>query len=218
MIGAPEQQAAGDLAEAQRLSAEHATLDATFARARISGDRARAALLTIPPPPHRDAMADVLDFPIAQVYRRRHHLFRVRAGPGRASTEAATRHHGSRHDRNNSKTPCPRQRAARGRSVDAGPMQQRLAGRTRRCFNSTQNIAPYSIEKKHFHIGNATSCQLGFLRGIPGWFVGFSGSIVDSPGSIVDSLGSFAGFRAEMSRYMTITNAYGAYSGEDYDK
>ena len=65
---------------------------------------------------------------------------------------------------------------------------------------------------------SATSCQLGFARGIPGWFVGFSGSIVDSPGSIVDSSGSFAGFSAEMSRSMTITIAYGAYSGEDYDK
>jgi len=56
----------------------------------------------------------------------------------------------------------------------------------------------------------ATSCQLGFDRGTPGSFVGFPGSLVDSPGSNVDSSGSFAGFRARMSRYMTITIAYGA--------
>jgi len=64
VIGAPAHQAAGDLGETQRLSAEHATLDATFARPRSSG--ARAAPVTVPPAPHRDAMADVLDFSIAQ--------------------------------------------------------------------------------------------------------------------------------------------------------
>ena len=74
------------------------------------------------------------------------------------------------------------------------------------------------LKKNAFGMPHATSCQLGFVRGTPGSIVGFSGSIVDSPGSLVDSSGSFAGFRAEMSRYMTITNAYGAYSGEDYDK
>ena len=64
----------------------------------------------------------------------------------------------------------------------------------------------------------AASCQFGFVRRVSGSIVGFPGSIVDSSGLIVDSSGSFAGFRARMSRYMTITNAYGAYSGEDYDK
>ena len=74
------------------------------------------------------------------------------------------------------------------------------------------------LKRNAFGMPHAACCQLGFVRGTPGSIVGFSGSLVDSPGSIVDSSGSFAGFRAEMSRYMTITNAYGAYSGEDYDK
>ena len=68
VIGAPENQAPSDLAEAQRLLAEHRTLEATFARARASGERAREALQTFAPSPHRDAMEDVIDFSIARAY------------------------------------------------------------------------------------------------------------------------------------------------------
>jgi octaprenyl-diphosphate synthase len=68
VIGAPESQHEGDLAEAQRLLAKHGTLEATFARARASGERARTALMTFPPSPWRDAMADVIDFSIARAY------------------------------------------------------------------------------------------------------------------------------------------------------
>jgi octaprenyl-diphosphate synthase len=48
--------------------AGHGTLEATFARARASGERTRAALMTFPPSPCRDAMADVIDFSIARAY------------------------------------------------------------------------------------------------------------------------------------------------------
>jgi octaprenyl-diphosphate synthase len=68
VIGTPESQTENDLAEAQRLLARHGTLEATFARARASGERARAALQTFPPSPHRDAMEDIIDFSIARAF------------------------------------------------------------------------------------------------------------------------------------------------------
>jgi len=68
VIGEPAGQDASDLAAAQRLLAKHGTLDATFARARASGERARTALMTFPPSPYRDAMEDVIDFSIARAY------------------------------------------------------------------------------------------------------------------------------------------------------
>ena len=68
VIGEPERQTAEDLAEAQRLLAAHGTLEATFARARASGERARAALETFAPSPHRDALEDIIDFSISRAY------------------------------------------------------------------------------------------------------------------------------------------------------
>ncbi len=67
-IGAPEKQTADDLAEAQRLLARHATLEATFARARLSRDRAREALQHFPPSPWREAMEEVVDFSVARAF------------------------------------------------------------------------------------------------------------------------------------------------------
>lgn len=68
VIGAPESQTSDDLGEAQKLLARHGTLEATFARARAAGERARSALMTFPASPHRDAMEDVIDFCIARAY------------------------------------------------------------------------------------------------------------------------------------------------------
>jgi octaprenyl-diphosphate synthase len=68
VVGTPEQQTPADLVEAQRLLAVHRTLETTFARARASGERAREALMTFPPSPHRDALEDVIDFSIARAY------------------------------------------------------------------------------------------------------------------------------------------------------
>ena len=68
VIGAPEKQAASDLDDAQRLLARHKTLDATFARARSCGERARDALLHFPASPWREAMEDVIDFSVARAY------------------------------------------------------------------------------------------------------------------------------------------------------
>ncbi len=68
VIGTPESQTETDLGEAQRLLARHGTLDATFARARASGERARAALPIFPASPHREAMEDIIDFSIARAF------------------------------------------------------------------------------------------------------------------------------------------------------
>ncbi len=68
VIGAPDQQQAGDLAEAQRLLGRHGTLEATFARARASGERARTALRHFPASPWREAMQDVIGFSVARAY------------------------------------------------------------------------------------------------------------------------------------------------------
>jgi len=67
-IGHPEQQQPGDLDKAQALLARHGTLEATFARARACGERARQALQTFPASPHRLAMEEVVDFCIARAY------------------------------------------------------------------------------------------------------------------------------------------------------
>jgi len=92
----------------------------------------------------------------------------------------------------------------RVRCINAAPTERAPASIQRK-------ISPFNpLQKLRSPAHHATFCQLGFVRGIPGSLVGFSGSIVDSPGSFVDSSGSFAGFSAEMSRSMTITNAYGA--------
>ena len=68
VIDAPEKQTDSDLDEAQRLLARHGTLDATFTQARAAGERARSALHSFPPSPHRDAMEDIIDFSIARAY------------------------------------------------------------------------------------------------------------------------------------------------------
>lgn len=68
VIGEPEGQREGDLAEAQRLLARHGTLDATLARAREAGQRARAALEVFQPSPWRDGLEEILDFSIARAY------------------------------------------------------------------------------------------------------------------------------------------------------
>jgi octaprenyl-diphosphate synthase len=68
VIGEPAQQTETDLDEAQRLLGRHATLEATFARARASGERARDAVRFFPASPWRDAMEDVIDFSIARAY------------------------------------------------------------------------------------------------------------------------------------------------------
>jgi octaprenyl-diphosphate synthase len=68
VIGAPEQQAGNDLGEAQRLLARHGTLEATFARARASGERAREAIRHFPASPWREALEDLIDFSIARAY------------------------------------------------------------------------------------------------------------------------------------------------------
>jgi octaprenyl-diphosphate synthase len=68
VISSPEEQADDDLELAQKLLAKHGTLEATFARARECGARAREALLTFPPSAHRDVMEDIIDFSIARAY------------------------------------------------------------------------------------------------------------------------------------------------------
>lgn len=68
VIGEPEGQQADDLAEAQRLLARHGTLDATLARARDAGQRARASLEVFKPSPWRDGLEEILDFSIARAY------------------------------------------------------------------------------------------------------------------------------------------------------
>ena len=68
VIGEPARQREGDLAKAQRLLARHGTLEATFARARASGQRARACLDLFPPSDWRDALEEIVDFSIARAY------------------------------------------------------------------------------------------------------------------------------------------------------
>jgi octaprenyl-diphosphate synthase len=68
VISEPEKQVPSDLDEAQRLLARHDTLEATFARARACGERARAALRHFPASCWREAMEDVIDFSVARAY------------------------------------------------------------------------------------------------------------------------------------------------------
>ncbi|MEO5375814.1 MAG: polyprenyl synthetase family protein [Alphaproteobacteria bacterium] len=58
----------GDLARAQDLLQHHRALDDTIARARVYGDRARAALDPFPDGPHRQALLDVVEFCIERAY------------------------------------------------------------------------------------------------------------------------------------------------------
>ncbi len=68
VIGEPAGQREGDLAEAQWLLAHHGTLDATLARARASGQRARDSLDVFRRSAWRDALEEIVDFSIARAY------------------------------------------------------------------------------------------------------------------------------------------------------
>ncbi len=68
VIGDPARQREGDLGRAQRLLVRHGTLEATFARARASGQRARACLEVFRPCLWRDALEEIVDFSIARAY------------------------------------------------------------------------------------------------------------------------------------------------------
>ncbi len=68
VIGEPAGQQEGDLAEAQRLLARHGTLDATLARAREAGQRARSALEMFERSAWRDALEEIVDFSVARAY------------------------------------------------------------------------------------------------------------------------------------------------------